>query len=421
MKPKIFKKALASIVLMLALQTVGYGQNLDSLHTELEKNAQQLKIKLKAFKLQQDDFKIQQKSLEKLQRKLASKEFTDSFKYLDENLADAFKNFGAFDNLPGMPNAEWNFIQSNDAKERTKTYSKTYSIGNDDKVIIDNRFGNVTVNTWTNNEIRVDVQIKVDADNDDDAQNMLNTISIGDSKNGSSVTFKTKIGTNDNDSWGGWGSSKNHARKLEINYTVYLPTKISLDITNKFGAVILPDFDGKLVINNSFGSLAAKTLTNTANEINVKYGSASITGFSGSTLKVSYGSLNLAVADNLNADISYSSASIGRVKKSGNVMLRYSGGFKIADLDKSVKNFTINSSYSGVTLGVSDIPAFDFDVTVRYGSFNYNDSNVSITDKSPADGDRGWSPIKSYKGHYGKGNTEKQVVVNANYGNVSFN
>jgi hypothetical protein len=200
-----------------------------------------------------------------------------------------------------------------------------------------------------------------------------------------------------------------------------MPSRNPLNISNKYGSISLPDLEGKLSINNSYGSLVAKSLSNPANQINVKYGSATIDVLNGSDLDVAYGSLSLGECNKLNADVSYGSAKIGRITTSGNINLKFSGGLIISDVDKNVKSLSVNSSYSSVKLGFKSDQNADFDVTVHYGGFSYGDHDVSITSKSPADGERGFNPTKNYKGHLGKGGTNKTIIINNSYGSVSFN
>lgn len=358
--------------------------------------------------------------------KFDSMKFTESFKAFAPNINYGFKDFDQnfsfnFDNNDSYKEK----LQNGDIVEKTKAYSKSYSIDGNDIINIDNKYGKVTVNTWTKNEVKVDVQIVVGANDADKVQKMLDAVSIRDSKDDSGVWFRTYINQGDDDDGGSgiWGSlfgKKNSVRKMEINYTVYMPAKNPLTITNKYGSTELPDLGGKLTINNSYGSLRAKALTHPASQIRVRYGSATIETLTGSNLDVAYGSLNLGDCDKINADVSYGSAKIGRITTSGNINVKFSGALNIAEVDKNVKSLSVNSSYSSVKLGVSDAQNADFDITVRYGSFNYNGHDVNITSKTPADGERGFNPTKTYKGHLGKGNSDKTITISTSYGSVSF-
>lgn len=475
MKSKIFNPLLLALVVLLTISTTTFAQvtpvppvSPKPLPKPPKSELEPLeKLDEKDFQLKMDDLKIKMKDLQikmntlnklKIQKvmKLNAKKFKSfsknfSFKYdslktftykfndsnLNYNLNYSFNydtdiapkiayGFKDFDNNFTYFNNDDNTGKrggKDDGVEKVKNYSKSYSVDGDDVINIDNRFGKITVNTWTKNEVKVDVQVRVVANDDDKAQKLLDNVSIKDSKDGSNVYFKTNISSDDdnNGSWGSiFGGKRRSVHSIIINYTVYMPVKSSLNITNKYGSTSLPDLDGKLNIDNSYGSLVAKALSHAGNQIKVKYGSASIGSLNGSDLDVAYGSLDLGDCNKLNADVSYGSAKIGRITTSGNINLKFGGGLNINEVDKNVKSLSVNSSYSSVKLGISSEQNADFDVTVHYGSFNYGDHDVNITSKTPADGERGFNPTKNYKGHLGKGTSEKTITINSNYGSVKF-
>jgi len=307
---------------------------------------------------------------------------------------------------------------NSDDNQLIKNYSKTYSVDANDGLSIDNRYGSVVVNTWAKSEIKVDVQIKVSSSSDSETQKILDNVTISDDKTGNTVSFKTNIGQ-PNNSWISWMSGGHSGRRIEINYTVYMPAKNDLTIDNRYGSISLPDLQGKVTINCAYGSFGAKTLSNEST-IRVKYGSANIEGLGSSTLEVGYGSLDIGSVDKLTADVSYSGANIGKLKTSGAINMRYGGGLKITDLQKTVKNLAVRCSYSSVDVGLSGDENADFDVTVHYGGFDYNDHNVTVTAKSPADTDKGVHFTKNYKGNIGKGDPEKTIAISSSYGSVKF-
>ncbi|PTQ93157.1 hypothetical protein C8P68_10929 [Mucilaginibacter yixingensis] len=343
-------------------------------------------------------------------------------KNFDKTFSEKFKDFGQkfqfrFDKGDADLDKR---VASGDVKLKTKTYSKSYNVGRDDKLQISNMYGKVTINTWGKNEFKVDVEIKAYADDDDKAQDLLNRVSITDGKDNNAVSFATKIKNDDggNSFWGIFGSNgKTSVRKAVINYTVYMPAKSALDVTNKYGAVILPDLFGKLNIKNTYGSLVAKTLYNTDNHISVNYGSAGIDYLSGGDLAVSYGSLNLQGGGKLNTQISYGSGKIGKLSASSIINVRY-GGLQVDALENAVKSLSVSSDYSPVKLGA--VGNADFDVTVHYAGFSYDNDNVSISSKTPSDDAKGWSSTKNYKGKIGKGSAERTIIIKSNYGGVKL-
>jgi hypothetical protein len=469
MKSKIFKQSLLTVVVLLTISASCFAQETPAAppappeppklapvqemtpwnDTDFQLKMKDMKVKLKDMQFKMSKIKMPKF---KYQMKLNMKNFNKQFKHLNKNLVfkmDSLKTFKhqfkfndsvnfAYEFTSIAPqiaygfkdfdtNFSFNYTDDNNQKgddgvEKSKSYSKSYTVDGNDVINIDNRFGKITVNTWAKNEVKVDVQIKVAANDDDKAQKLLDNVTIRDSKDGSGVYFKTNINTNNDDnSWSLFGGKHNNVRKMEVNYTVYMPVKNPMNISNKYGSTDLPDLEGKLNINNSYGSLVAKALSNPGNQITVKYGSATIGALNGSDLDVAYGSLNLGECNKLNADISYGSAKIGRITTSGNINVKFSGALSIGDVDKNVKNLAVNASYSSVKLGLGGDQNADFDVTVRYGSFNYGGNDVSITSKTPSDSERGFNPTKNYKGHLGKGGTDRTITINSSYGSVSFN
>ncbi|MEO8887160.1 MAG: hypothetical protein ABI367_13935 [Mucilaginibacter sp.] len=298
--------------------------------------------------------------------------------------------------------------------QKIKNYSKTYVADANTRLDIDNRYGKVSVKTWAKNEFKVDVQIKVLADKTDETSNLLNSINITDKKQGQTVIFKTII---DKEA-AILAVGRNNFRKVEINYVVYMPAKNALNITNKLGNIELPDLNGKVVINCSFGDLVAKSLTNPANIIKVSYGDARIASLRASDLDITSGTLTLGWADKLNAAMSYSSAKIGKISTSGIINVKYGSGVQITDIDKNLKNLLVNSNYSAVKLGIADDENADFDVTLHYGSFNTGNKPVNISKRSTED--QRWNPTQNFKGHVGKGDLERMININSNYSVVKF-
>ena len=331
---------------------------------------------------------------------------------------------GLLNNLNFSADDDGDDIESNgNWSVKEKNYSKTYPLDANDRIRLSNQYGKISVNTWDKREIKVDIQIKAEAGNDNDAQKLIDGVGISDAKNGDEVVFKTNI-HNSNDDDGFWslfkfgGKDKKH--KLNINYVVYMPAKTDLNVEQSYGSIDLPDLDGKVRIHTSYGSTSVQNLSNPACEIAGSYGSLKVGTMNGGRLSFSYGSVDMDEVTNLKADLDYGSFKLGKLKGSGDFDLSYEGGFKIDNVESSLKRLNINTSYSGASLGLSPNSNFDFDVTVSYGGFNYDDDKTTVTSKNPPDGSRHIGTTRNYKGHVGKGNSDAKVTINTSYGGVRF-
>jgi hypothetical protein len=309
-----------------------------------------------------------------------------------------------------------NNIQQDDAS--TRSYSKTYPANGDDKLMIDNSYGNIVVNTWDKPYFKIDVQIRASARSASDEKDMLDDVSISDSKEGSAVVFKTNIDRGKS-IWktifgGYWGD-----HKVSINYTVYMPSRNELVIRNLYGNTELPDLSGRVTIESAYGSLRGKSLSGEST-IRERYGNIDIESLGTTAIDLSYGNLSLGSVRNIQANASYSGISIEKLREAGAFNIRYGGGLKIEDMDRNVSHLAVNATYSSVNVGFSGDENADFGIVVHYGDFNYHDHAVTITEKSPGDNDRGPHTTKSFKGYVGRGGSGKSISINASYGSVQF-
>jgi hypothetical protein len=410
-----------------AEEEADFNKQMQKLQTQMQDLQKQMQ------KLQTEKFKENAAQLQKLSKDISAR----ALAHVNEiNISGLSKDLGVIGNtrIESLNTRSNNFnfnysddknllekVKSGDVKEKTKAYSKSYSVNSSDKLQINNTYGKVLVNTWTKNEIKVDVQIKAYADEDDDAQKLLDNISITDSKDNSIVSFKTNYEVPDHksNSFGTWFSSgKSHTRKIEVNYTLYMPAKSQLDITNRFGGVTLPDLSGRVTVNLSYGNLVGQQLTNPENNIKVRFGEARIESFNSGELNVSYGKLFLGTADKLNATVSFSSINIDKLKSSGDINVRYGEGVRVGEFDKNFKNLSVDARFTKIALNLKD--NYDFDVTTHFGSFDYDNAAVKVVSRTPADDDRHYTSTRTFKGTVNKGNSDKVITIKSNYGSVKF-
>lgn len=303
--------------------------------------------------------------------------------------------------------------------QSTKNYSKTYPADRDDKLVIENSYGSITVNTWDKDYFKVDVQVRASSKNANDEKDMLDDVNISNAKNGPTVAFRTDIDKGKS-IWktifgkGNWGD-----HSLSINYTVYMPARNELVIRNSYGNIELPDLDGRITIESSYGSIHGRSLTGEST-IRERYGNIDLINLGATWIDLSYGNLSIGTVNRIQSNASYSGININKLRESGAFNIRYGGGLKIEDMDRNVDRLAVNTTYSSVNVGLSGDENADFDITVHYGDFNYHDHAVTITGKSPDDSKGGEHTTKSYKGYIGRNGSGKSIAINASYGSVQF-
>jgi hypothetical protein len=280
-----------------------------------------------------------------------------------------------------------------DNVEKKRTISKTYKVGPDDRLSIENSFGNIIVATWDKNEIQVDIEIGVRASTDEKAQQMLDQISVSDHQGGQEISFKTDIGRmsvkkGNNDNGDG--------RKFYVDYKVSMPGKNPIRIENSFGKINIPDFQGSASLTSKFGELTTGKITN-AKLIHVEFGKADI------------GKLN-------NADVIFkfnSNSNLAGVSGNSKIDVQFCGRVDIV-VDNSVKELNLYQSYSTINLEVPDQLSADFNVYTNFGSFK-NKTGFMIA-KNGDDESSGPKFDNTYAGKAGNG--DAKIKIKSSFGSI---
>jgi hypothetical protein len=250
--------------------------------------------------------------------------------------------------------------------------------------------------TWTNNEVKVDVEIIAktkSSGQEDQLQRILDGITIEDGKSGDGVYFKTKIDIHNNK------SKKEENTQMEINYIVHLPASNPLKLRTQFGNTIVPDYSGPADIESKFGNLTAGNLSN-IKELSVQFGKADIESIS-----------------NCKFSIGYSSFSVKKLSGDIDARFEFSDGVEL-NLDNNLKSFKLYNNYSTIKLIVGKDLSADFDFETHFGEFK-NKSAFDIKEEKEKDSE--WrSPRFDY--HYtGKsGNGTIKVTVKSNFGTTTI-
>jgi hypothetical protein len=304
--------------------------------------------------------------------------------------------------------------------EKTKTFSKIYPADKNDKLSISNQYGKITVNTWNKKEFKVDVEVKVGMDDETETQKLLDGVEIVFSQDQAGASFKTVIPERSDNGFLGLSRS-NGNRKITINYTIFMPVKNALSITNNYGSVVLPDLEGPVSISNNYGNFIAKELSNEANDLRLNYTGANIGTLNGGSLKFNYGNLKIGTANNLKAVVGFSPVTIDQLKSSASIKVQYGSGLNINRIDKDLQNLSINADFTKVFLGLNGSENFLFDITATYGRFSHNDDFVKVQDQPETGGNQRYNSTKNYKGYVGKSSSNNKVTIRSNYSGVSFN
>ena len=308
---------------------------------------------------------------------------------------------------------------------------------------VKNTFGNVTIESWDQNKVKIDVIISVSGNNLDKVKEQLKKISVSFSNTSSLVEAITKIEKSKNN----WSWKKGNNISFKINYTIKVPKTNLLDITNDYGNIQLDATDAQATINCDYGKIILGKLNASNNKINIDYcsnstieymNSGSINAdYSGISVKKAgniilnadyntssfgtvgkldyncdYGSLKIDQVGELNGSGDYLSMKIEALEKEMKVDASY-GSVKVYDLKKSVKNVNINSTYGSVSLKYNAGYNFNFDIKTGYGSVHVPE-DATITTKEIK------TTSKYYSGYLGSASSGNSIYIKSSYGGISI-
>lgn len=287
------------------------------------------------------------------------------------------------------------------AQELKKSYHETYDVNSDAKVQIDNKYGQVNIQTWDKNQVMIDVEISVDAKNEKESQKVLDKINAKISGSNDLVKAITVF------------TGKLNCRNCEMNieYEVKMPASCMLDLKNEFGNAYVGELSGPAKIRVDYGNLELDGLTGKGNSVTVKFGNAEIGVVKASEMHIEYSNLELAKAgyldlysrfndieiaevselvldsqydgveigsgDDMNIKAGFSDIEIGEVfdklilnsSYGGVEVLRVSGGFSLID---------ITSEFGSVDLGISKSASYKLEAHASFGDIDYPEGNASV-------------------------------------------
>lgn len=322
---------------------------------------------------------------------------------------------------------------------KQKSINKAYIVNSDAGINIDNSYGNIFVTTWNEDKIEIDVLIKVSGNNENWVNQRINAIDVNFIALKNMVTAKTVFENN---------VSRNNGKNssFEINYTIKIPKNGTVTLNNKYGNISTTDLFSSTDINCKYGKINLANLNGNSNKIQISYCSKSTVDFfkngniiskysglkidrlaridlvsdyseieigDGGDVKYNskYGSVKIDKINSLDANGNYLTIDIGLISNQLKLYTKYSN-VSINAIQPKANNITIIAGYTGVDIGFQSNYVFDFDVTVKYADFKY-DNELSVNSKEET------NYTKRISGYFKK-KGENKILVTSDYGNVKL-
>ena len=327
---------------------------------------------------------------------------------------------------------------------RVKTLKKEYSVNSNALLKVSNSYGNIVMASWNENRIVIEVSIKTNGNNESKVQEKLDEITVAFEASESEVSAKTIFGKEKGWNWG-WG--KNNNVSMQIDYTIKLPVKNSVHLSNEYGNITLDRIDGYAKISCDYGRLQLGELRGRNNDLKFDYTSKSFIGFMNSgeiradysgftvekagdlVIKADYTDAMVGEMDNLQYSNDYGSLEVGNVSNvtgngdyinvnlgtvHGNVEISADyGAIRIEEMAPDGGNVSLRTDYTGIKIGYHPEYNFDFEIRTEYAGVSGKD-DLEIAVSREKDKER------YYQGYYGRANSGNLISITSEYGSIAL-
>ncbi len=267
--------------------------------------------------------------------------------------------------------------------DKEKIIEHTYSISSNDAVYLDNQFGNIEINHWSKNEVKIYVVITASGTTADKAQQILDNIHVSHRQSSGRVSVETKIDNNSK-------NKNNDSKKTGFNilYTISMPNSNPLNLKNSFGDIELDDHSGEVEINLQFGNLSAGKLSN-LNELDLQFGKGEVDQLSGGHLNIQFSSIDVnEVTGDFDCKLSFCKNST-------------------FNISSEIDRIDMVADHSTVEIRLPNNLSAEFNINTSFGKLK-NNSGFEISDMTKKS-QYGPTFDHEYKGSSGSGDVDVRI------------
>lgn len=219
--------------------------------------------------------------------------------------------------------------------EKRKEVNHSFKVDNNSRLQIENKYGSITITHWNKKEVAIRVEIICKSNNEREAQEAIDGITIEASKLGDLISAETNI-----------RQTTMNNQSLNINYYLQMPASLKSELSQKYGNIHLPEKDNhEMEIEMKYSNLQAGDFVAPLS-LEAKYSNIELGKLKEAELDIAYaGRASIEKAQKLEMESRYSSTKIGEVKYL-NLNSKYDN-ISINQIDK----LTMELAYSEATIG----------------------------------------------------------------------
>jgi hypothetical protein len=322
--------------------------------------------------------------------------------------------------------------------EYSRVIKKEYAVNPDAQLVIVNQYGKIKCTNWDKPAISVEVILTAEASSEEAAQKILDRITIAMTGSPSLVDLRSTIEK---------GGSQGHS-KFNINFNVFLPASINVDLTNKFGDISMDVINGKGKISLSYGNLEINKLENSDNLLDIKFSKVNVKSIKGAVVLLKYSELEMEYAGSLRVDSKYSDItgnnvislninfeggkleiekasaveghskfgdlSFSRIETSLQLDIQY-GNCDVEEMPATFSTIRIDNKYADVSIGIPKDASYTLEADLKFCDLDFPSGNATFTQKIKT------NTSKSYRAVIGKESAQAaKITINSEFGNISL-
>jgi hypothetical protein len=266
----------------------------------------------------------------------------------------------------------------------TENIRKSFWVDDNAEVEIENKYGEIIVNTWYKDSVRFVVTIEAKGKDRKSVAKALKRAEVELRKYGNKVLAKTDFVSSRSGILGDFLDQASEASKtitgnykLEVNYELWMPEDLRLRIVNKFGDIYLSSLKNKVDIDMSYGDLRGN---NCESELMLKhsFGKHSFDFVNTGIIELRKAESSIAVANTLEYKSTTSEIDLGKVTN-----LKINSRNDNYEIDEAVK-LTGQGSFTDLRLDFGmETLILDFDYgEIFVSGINKDFKDVLLTGKS---------------------------------------
>lgn len=328
-----------------------------------------------------------------------------------------------------------------------KVIKKDFAVTPQTRFELINKYGNVNIVNRDEPNLSIEATVKVNTRDKDRAEEILNMIKIRISQDGDVIHAETEMEDDFGKVFKGFDFGNNG---LEINYNITMPKTVPVNLSNKYGNVLIDELTATSTLEIKYGKLSANRIIHDSKEpltkiylsysngtiqeakwleLDMKYSKITITESKALAILSKYSKVYVTNGTSIVSDSKYDTYEIGKL--SNFITTAGYGHFTIAQLSGKLQADTkysdvivdrvstgfesikVTNSYGSYRLGIDDGASYKLNGYSKYCSIAYPDNaRVSRFDQN--------NELKVNGVVGSNASPSAEVSVTSSYGNVKL-